>query len=1181
MHKQFGGPAFLLVILSAFVSNIGGVHFTSKDKAATGTTSSKTPDAQPPEAIEEDTHKCAVAEILRRHYGQSEQRSDKEAENRTDPDHICEKSAFDTIPFDAEPGKQKGLVLIATVPDPLQSANALEFDRDIEALQEAASTSHYDFESMVTEWDISDLEEPKDAKGGREAEHYRRAFGDQPGAMLFHKRSYSNGDLLLLILVPESSTYGLNMHAAIEALSAISILKTMGFSTSPVKDCDNITWIGPNYSASVYGLQNLSQGHPQFDAFSGSITSSPSIGALKTIDQKSCRPNDEVTAPQPDENALAAVWSSGILGRGGEDHIVLLQEDESTYGGGSLQSDMTTFHFPRGISHIRGIFGNQLTNFKPPSDEGTKSQDALSPFDLADTLQQPLDTAPEFAAQSPYSNEGVLAAIASSIIHLHAEAIVILATDPLDELFLARYYHQKIPDARLVLLNAERLLPGLRQQYNLDGTLAVTRFPLFEGSYLQTSKEARHTLTFMNSTQEGIFFAALHQISPGKIFEKSTSDQPDKLPTWIGISSGDSFWPIKRIDSSSHDCHSGATANDFIVNDIADEPLPQLWFICTFLALLFAVVHIVFFLAAQPFNHKLRNGSAAWAPFARHRILTFYLSCDPKTAHSPEVDREFGRRYWLLGATTQLLLVLNYLMLPAASLLVRNHDMSLFTWTFWPIAAIIYVASHLLFLYLTCNLIWFCLTPPPPPRPAHPLTHLIWPFGTFIWWGLGLTILVVNLVNSSNGYIFAVRCVHLTSGVSPVVPLLLASLGFITAGIVNLNALALARDRNPQIPDAGIDMLRIAPCQEKLTSYIESWGFLPNPQGSLLFFLVLATCLIADPFRIFGSLDGALMTWLFVLNVVFGLWTIFWLWARFLTIWSLLRFVLEALEGSPLRFAFSRLPKIFSLAPIWSYAGLRRTLILPMRWFEYFRVTPKLPNYARHLEDERAWLNRVSDQLRNNQVLIDGDYILFSKDQNKYAALLADAMPAIEASWEQGGPDAEIGDSGSAKNGASNIVEHDGIKSRNDVPVPCGTDIQDNCQIAIANEYIAMRFGAYVRYVTLQLKNLMTFMSIGLLLLLLATISYPFRQPESIAWILVVLVFILFAGVGTVLVQMDRDSILSRMSETPPGEVARGAFLWHMLSVGGLPVITALSALFPSVGKFLFSWLQPLLATLH
>jgi hypothetical protein len=59
----------------------------------------------------------------------------------------------------------------------------------------------------------------------------------------------------------------------------------------------------------------------------------------------------------------------------------------------------------------------------------------------------------------------------------------------------------------------------------------------------------------------------------------------------------------------------------------------------------------------------------------------------------------------------------------------------------------------------------------------------------------------------------------------------------------------------------------------------------------------------------------------------------------------------------------------------------------------------------------------------------------------------------------------------------------------------------------------------------------MTFMPVGLLLFLLAALSYPFRQPESIARSLIVIVAILLFSVGKVLIQMDRDPILSCMSE--------------------------------------------------
>jgi len=282
------------------------------------------------------------------------------------------------------------------------------------------------------------------------------------------------------------------------------------------------------------------------------------------------------------------------------------------------------------------------------------------------------------------------------------------------------------------------------------------------------------------------------------------------------------------------------------------------------------------------------------------------------------------------------------------------------------------------------------------------------------------------------------------------------------------------------------------------------------------------------------------------------------------------------------------------LNPIWSYAGLRRSLILPLRWFEYRRVandwvsgiTPPLDRETLHLLWGGDLMNQITVNLGNDATLIDGSYIKFSEIQNTYATALLEDSHVCDA-WWRGGPDTELKRKSSAPDVTADIGS-DAAKrdkkpsssSRADVPAPCDTD-DDACKVAIANEYIAMRFGAYVRYITLQLKNLMTFMSMGFLFLLLASVSYPFAEPQTIAWSAIGSVIALLVGVGTVLMQMDRDSILSRMSETDPGKVDKTAFLQHMLSVGGLPVLTALSALFPSIGSLLFSWLQPLLATLH
>lgn len=1232
MDRRLGGSALLFFVLAGFVSNIGGgtgrrvetlpqTRETSRAKPA----NAKATEGKPADAIDTDVRRCSVVEILLRHYGLSE----SEFEDGAKLENSCQVHAFKALPVDL-PRWEGGRVLIATVPDPLQTANALEFDRDIAALQEAAITSGYDFESIVSPWDVPSLEEPKEAKSGHEAERYRRLLGDKPGAMLFHRRfaldlepetspepSLAN-DLLLMILVPESPTYGLNMHAAHEALDAIEVLENDRFVTSATLPAD-IHWIGPNYSASAPGLRRLVMEQHRFNVFSGSITGSAAIETLKRIDcgyyvqhshasditDPDGGPLDcdnvgdtEVTAPGSDEDLLTTLRKSHVPGTKTDEPIVVLQEDESSYGGSDIVShnkkeepkkktddekerkstQIRTLHFPRGISHVRRIFGGQYTNYRPTSGEAQVAPDTKSLFDFSDSLQQPLDTAPEFSVQSPNSNEAELASLAFSVQHMHASTVVILATDPLDDLFLARYFRQKLPDTRIVLFSAERLLPALRRQYDLDGTITVTRFPLFEDSYLETPIFERHSLTFMNSYQEGVFVAALHQINAAAAFNAVTEKKAEPLPIWIGVASGGSYWPLHHEGQAAASPHPGTGARtQFTITDIPPEPLPDLWVICTSLVLLSAAAHFALFLMAQPLNKNLMKSAQPWrVALARHRFLTFYLNCKPEIDHPQEFKREFGRRYWMFIANGHVFLVLSYLLIPGMRM---SGESSLSAFTANMGSAFFYIVALAVTLAACALCVWLLIDLAvlySPFRQVESARIFISPVITVAWLIASFSVFLRRINNLNDGWTFALRCVHLGSGVCPVLPLLFASCGFIIAAIVNLNALAVARDRNPQMPQVGLEILTLTPCKEKLTSFIEGWGSLPAPYGMALSLSVLVWYLIAQPGRMFGSLDGRGMTFLFTSNVVFGLWTIAWLWVRFMRVWSLLRSMLEALEGSPLRFAFSRLPKIFSVAPIWSYAGLRRTLILPMRWFEYFRITSKQPSHLMHQVRQSALLTRIAQQLFYDQVLIDGDYILFSRDQNEYAATLVSSLPAIRASWRRGGPDVQIEQTGSPPGGA----EAGGWKSHNDVPSPCTANTSENCSVAIANEYIAMRYGAYIRYVTLQLKNLMTFMSIGLLLFLLATVSYPFRAPRAIAWSLLALVVLLLCGVGTVLLQMDRDSILSRMSETPE-KVNRGAFLWHMLSVGGLPVVTAISALFPSVGNFLFSWLQPLLSTFH
>lgn len=101
---------------------------------------------------------------------------------------------------------------------------------------------------------------------------------------------------------------------------------------------------------------------------------------------------------------------------------------------------------------------------------------------------------------------------------------------------------------------------------------------------------------------------------------------------------------------------------------------------------------------------------------------------------------------------------------------------------------------------------------------------------------------------------------------------------------------------------------------------------------------------------------------------------------------------------------------------------------------------------------------------------------------------------------------------------------------------------------------------------------------VGILLLFMATslalASYPFNPRPAVGAIFLVV----FVVVGTIVVfvylSMHRDSTLSHITQSRPGEL--GFEFWiKIFSFGIGPLIGLLTALFPSISDFLVSWLQP------
>jgi hypothetical protein len=71
---------------------------------------------------------------------------------------------------------------------------------------------------------------------------------------------------------------------------------------------------------------------------------------------------------------------------------------------------------------------------------------------------------------------------------------------------------------------------------------------------------------------------------------------------------------------------------------------------------------------------------------------------------------------------------------------------------------------------------------------------------------------------------------------------------------------------------------------------------------------------------------------------------------------------------------------------------------------------------------------------------------------------------------------------------------------------------------------------------------------------------------------------VLFLGTGLVVCQalagMERHPILSKIARSKPGELNR-EFWAQLIALGGLPLLGVLAHLFPSISRFLFSWIAP------
>jgi hypothetical protein len=131
-----------------------------------------------------------------------------------------------------------------------------------------------------------------------------------------------------------------------------------------------------------------------------------------------------------------------------------------------------------------------------------------------------------------------------------------------------------------------------------------------------------------------------------------------------------------------------------------------------------------------------------------------------------------------------------------------------------------------------------------------------------------------------------------------------------------------------------------------------------------------------------------------------------------------------------------------------------------------------------------------------------------------------------------------------------------------------------------AEDLLALRMVTFISQGAVHLRNLATYLVIAPVLLLLTVSSYPF-QPQRflVIFIWVILLAVVGAGV-TVLVLMERNEFLSRVSHTKPNNIALDrTFITNLLAFL-LPLVVAALNQFQFVSDTFIQWFQPILRVL-
>jgi len=1060
-------------------------------------------------------------------------------------------------------------VVIATVPDPELTHLSLFFDRNIESITWAAADGdlgdeRYLFNGYWFPWRPPSGQDSGSAKPETN-EKEREARVSSPGLLLF--RGFRDPHKLLLVfLVGETPTSGINRVAFRSAWTYADALKNRDLPICQQKEnegsCMGI--VGPTFTGSLASLQLLLDWKNNWKSDSKPVEAAVISGAVTGVLGNPLAPSHFCTTLETDYQKQAALfgYTANILPR----EAAFLEEDETAYGARRLldsavrkpgNGEPLILPYPRGIAGIRNLSG-QL-----PSLSTLNPQNAVYPALPLDLRDAGRDSIPSFGLQTPVSQEAVLIALAATLRRERIRYVGIIATDPLDALFLSRSVRGLAPSVRIVLFHTDLLFARAAQAWGLNGILAISSYPLVARNQAQANPNKRTQFSSESAEGEYNAFRRMLLLSTGQAPTAAAPTDTSKSDPWC---------------ESAFDAHSPQAADyllDYASPFAGDHPEHT------------KIEH-------RPYVWINVLGNDAWWPIealppALPSVLRSPLLYGPAPgAHSSEHFRaEDAPRLWIVffwlvwiacAAHVSLTYFMNRGYRPSwwkhASLRVSG-------WGFKPeleaqrrgmlAFASLAVAAVCLFLGLAVK-VSAREGPPNPPFTVESLFEVVFAFalgGAAIAEGIwaaaknllftlaalacalaAIAAVLIVSMSSSEGHAtqFAgYRAMHLESGASPVIPVIALLWAFYLCLYFRLSQLRVAEDRPAVCPTKALG-LRLDPIETQgAVLGLDLWQYTATAAA------VVCWLGLFNPFRALATLEHPAYTLTIVVlsTLVVALLTV--TLVRFLRMWGTLRRLLQDLERHPLRYAFSRLPKDFSWTAVWT-GDPRPKLYVPMRSLEVLRMIPEGQDQVEAVKDALAFLNppRRSFQPQKPHPAVFEATGKLNRALNSAAIAIANRLGPT---WDNG-----ISDTITSREGKD---ETPAEWTKHPIPIARG-------------EFLALRFVAFIQGSLSEMRSSLALLGYVFISLVAALTLYPFEGRGEIG-VALVLTFAIIGGFCLmVFAQMDRNPLLSRLSATAPNQLSLN-FVYRVVSFGALPLLSLLASQVPEVGNFLLSWLQPAL----